>query len=112
MNDKSLIYDNSLISQKDFINAILYPIPKEQLPTFEINETQEFYYIYINSFYGNKHILEVSCKNDFLILKIKFKNTQKDSLSQRIFYLLNIDLNNILLHDCKHNVKLIIPKVS
>ena len=112
MNDKSLIYDNSLISQKDFINAILHPIPKEQLPTFEINETQEFYYIDINSFYGHKHILEISCKNDFLILKIKFKNIQKDSLSERIFYLLNIDLNNILLHDCKHNVKLIIPKVS
>jgi len=112
MNDKSLIYDNSLISQKDFINAILHPIPKEQLPTFEINETQEFYYININSFYGHKHILELSCKNDFLILKIKFKNAQKDSLSERIFYLLNIDLNNILLHDYKHNVKLIIPRVS
>jgi len=112
MNDKPLIYDNSLLSQKDFINAILSPTLKEQLPSFEINETSEFYYININSFYGDKHILEISCKNDFLVLKIKFKKTQKDSLSERIFYLLNIDLNNILLHDYKHNVKLIIPKVS
>ncbi len=112
MNDKSLIYDNSLLSQKDFIDAILSPAPKEQLPSFEINETSEFYYININSFYGDKHILEISCKNDFLVLKIKFKMTQRDSLTERIFYLLNIDLNNILLHDYKHNVKLIIPKVS
>ena len=111
MKDNSLIYDNSLINQKDFINAILYTTPKEQLPTCEIKETPEFYCININSFYGDKHILEISNKNNFLILKIKFKNTLKKSLSKRIFYLLNIDLNNILLHDYKHNLKLIIPKV-
>jgi len=112
MNDKYLIYDNSLLSKKDFINVILHPIPKEQLPTCEINETPEFYYINIDSFYGNKHILEISYENNFLILKIKFKNILKSSLPKRIFYLLNIDLNNILLHDYKHNVKLIIPRVS
>jgi hypothetical protein len=110
MKDNSLIYDNSLINQRDFINAILHPAPKEQLPTLQIKETSEFYCININSFYGNKHILEISYKNNFLILKIKFKNTIKNSISERIFYLLNIDLNNILLHDYNHNIKLVIPK--
>ena len=112
MNYNSLIYDNSLLSQNDFINAILHPTPKEQLPTCEIKETPEFYYISIYSFYGNKHILEISYENNFLILKIKFKDSLKSSLPERIFYLLNIDLNNILLHDYKHNLKLIIPKVA
>ena len=111
MKDNSLIYDNSLISQRDFINTILHPTPTEELPIFEIKETPEFYRIYIDSFYGNKHILEISYKNNFLILEIKFRNTQKNSVPERIFYLSNIDLNNILLHDYKHNVKLIIPKV-
>ena len=112
MNYNSLIYDNSLLSQNDFINAILHPTIKEQLPIFEIIETPKFYCIYINSFYGDKHILEISNKNNFLILKIKFKNTQKKSLPERIFYLLNIDLNNILLHDYKNTLKLIIPKIT
>jgi len=111
MKDNSLIYDNSLISQRDFINTILHPTPTEQLPIFEIKETPEFYCIYIDSFYCNKHILEISYKNNFLILKIKFRNIQKNSAHERIFYLLNIDLDNILLHDYKHNIKLIIPKV-
>lgn len=111
MKDSSLIYDNSLISQRDFINTILYSIPKEQLPTCEIKETPEFYYININSFYSNKHILEISYKNNFLILKIKLKDKLKNLSSKKIFYLLNVDLNNILLHDYKHNIKLIIPKV-
>ena len=112
MKDNSLIYDNSLISQQDFINTVLNPTPTEQLPIFEIKETPEFYCINIDSFYGNKHILEISYRNNFLILKIKFKNTVKSSLPERIFYLSNIDLNNILLHDYKHIVKLIIPKIT
>ena len=111
MKDNSLIYDNSLINQRDFINAILHPTLKEQLPTCEIKETIEFYCININSFYGNKHILDISYKNNFLMLKIILKNDLKISASERIFYLLNIDLNNILLHDYRHNIKLIIPKV-
>ena len=110
MKDNSLIYDNSLINQRDFIDTILHPVPKEELPTLQIKETPEFYCININSFYGNKHILEISYKNNFLILKIKFKNAIKHLVSERIFYLLNIDLNNILLHDYNHNVKLVIPK--
>ena len=112
MKDNSLIYDNSLINQKDFINTILHPTLKEQLPIFEIKETPEFYCINIDSFYANKHILEISYKNNFLILKIKLKDNIKSSVPERIFYLLNIDLNNILLHDYKHNIKLIIPKES
>jgi hypothetical protein len=112
MKDNSLIYDNSFIHQKDFINQILHPVIKDELPTYEIQETPEFYYINIKSFYGDRHILEISTKHDFLILKIKFKNTQKKSSFEGIFYLLNIDLNNILLHDYNHNLKLIIPKIN
>ena len=112
MNDNSLIYNNSLLSQNDFINIILSTTSKEQLPTCEINEASEFYYINISSFYGNKHILEISYENNFLILKIKFKNALEGSLRERIFYLVDIDLNNILLHDYRHNVKLIIPKAG
>ena len=40
MKDNSLIYDNSLISQMDFINTILHPIPKEQLPTLKLKKLQ------------------------------------------------------------------------
>ncbi len=112
MKYNSLIYDNSLIQQKDFIDQMLHPALKEELPTYEIKETSEFYYINIKSFYGDKHILEISAKHDFLILKIKFKNAQKKSSFERIFYLLNIDLNNILLNDYNHNLKLIIPKIN
>ena len=77
MKDKSLIYNNSLITQRDFINTILHPTQEEQLPTLEIIENQEFYCINIASFYGTKHILEISYKNNFLILKIKFKDAKK-----------------------------------
>ena len=112
MKDNSLIYNNSLIKRKDFITNILYSDTNEQLPTFEIKEAPEFYCINIDSFYGNKHILEISYKNNFLILKIKFKNALKNALPERIFYLSNIDLNNILLHDYKHDIKLIIPKIA
>jgi len=112
VKDNSLIYNNSLIRRKDFITNILYSDTNEQLPTFEIKEAPEFYCINIDSFYGNKHILEISYKNNFLILKIKFKNALKNALPERIFYLSNIDLNNILLHDYKHDIKLIIPKIA
>ena len=77
MKDNSLIYNNSLINQENFIDTILYSTEKEQLPTCEIKETPEFYCININSFYGDKHILEISNKNNFLILKIKSKNNFK-----------------------------------
>ena len=53
MKDNSLIYDNSLISQRDFINTILHPTPKEQLPILEIKEMQYYYNKYQNlSNYG------------------------------------------------------------
>lgn len=113
MQDTSLIYNNSLLSPKDFITAILHPEPKEQLPTCELEESPEFYYININSFYDDKHILEMSYKNNFLILKIFLNNNDsKNFLYQKIFYLSKIDLNNILLHDYKDSIKLIISKIS
>lgn len=112
MKDNSLIYNNSLLSPDDFITAILYPEPKEQLPTCELEESLEFYYINVNSFYDNKHILEISYKNNFLILKILLNNASKDFLYQKIFYLSKIDLNNILLHDHRDSLKLIIAKTS
>lgn len=111
MKNNSLIYNNSLMEQGDFINNILnLDIPNE-LPTYKIKETTKFYYINVASFYGDKHILELSAKNDFLILKIKFKNTLINSPIKIIFYLADIDLNNILLIDKNHNLKLIIPKL-
>lgn len=112
MKDNSLIYNNSLISPKDFIDTILHPELKGQLPTCELKEALDFYYISINSFYDNKHILEISYKNNFLILRIMLNSTFKELLLQRIFYLSKIDLNNILLHDYKDSIKLIISKIS
>lgn len=112
MKDNSLIYNNSLLSPRDFIDNILHPEPKEQLPTCEIEESPDFYYISINSFYDNKHILEISYKNHFLILKIMFNNDVKQFLFQRIFYLLKVDTRNILLHDYENSIKLIIPKTA
>lgn len=112
MKDNSLIYNNSLVSPRDFIDSILHPEPKEQLPTCEIEESPDFYYININSFYDNKHILEISYKNHFLILKIMFNNDVKQFLFQRIFYLLEVDTHNILMHDYENSIKLIIPKIA
>lgn len=109
MKSDSLIYNNSLISKENFINTILSTTPKTQIPTCEIKETPDFYLINIYSFYSDKHILEISYKNYFLILEIK-NNFQK-FLFNRIFYLKNIDSNNILLQDNKNQLKLIIPKI-
>lgn len=112
MKDNSLLYNHSLLSPKDFVDAILHPEPKEQLPTCELKETPDFYYIDINAFYDDKHILEISYENNFLILKIMLNNTFKEFLFKRVFYLSKIDLNNILLHDYKNSIKLIIAKTA
>lgn len=111
MKNNSLIYNSSLMEQGDFINNILNSDIQNELPTYKIKETPKFYYINVSSFYGDKHILELSSKNNFLILKIKFKNASKNSCIENIFYLTDIDLNNILLSDKNHNLKLIIPKL-
>ena len=112
MKDISLIYDNSLLSPQDFIDAILHPEPKELLPTCDLKETPDFYYIEINSFYDKKHLLEISYKNGFLILKIMLNNINKEILFQRVFYLSKIDLDNILLHDHENSIELIVAKTS
>lgn len=112
MKDNSLIYNNSLLSIKDFIDAILYTEPKEQLPICELTENPEFYYIDINSFSSDKHILEISYENNSLILKILSNDDIKKFLFQRIYYLSNINLNNILLHDYGNSMRLIIAKIS
>lgn len=39
-----------------------------------------------------------------------FNNNSKEFLFQRIFYLSKVDVSNILLHDNKSSLKLIIPK--
>ncbi|WP_297425982.1 hypothetical protein [Clostridium sp.] len=112
MKDTSLVYNNSLFSPEDFINSVLYTEPKEQLPTCDIEESPDFYYININSFYDDKHILEISYKNNFLILKFVLNNDFRNLLFERIFYLLKIDLNNILLHEHRNSINLIIPKAT
>ena len=111
MKDKSLVYNNSLIGKSEFIDAILAnDSPSQQVPTCEFKETPDFYNINIDSFYDDKHVLEISYKNSFLILKMKLKNNEK-FLFERIFYLKDIDSNNILLYDHKNQIKLIIPKI-
>lgn len=110
MKSNFLIYNNSLISKVEFIDAILTNNLQCQIPTCEIKETPDFYNINIDSFYGDKHVLEISYRSEFLILKLKLKNHNK-LLFERIFYLTDIDYNNILLCDHKNQIKLIIPKV-
>jgi hypothetical protein len=112
MKDNSLVYNNSLVHLKDFVDSILSPESKAQIPTCEIKETSDFYYININSFYDNKHALEISYTDNFLVLKITLNDDLKKFLFQRSFYLSKIDLNNILLHDYRNSIKLIIPKIA
>ena len=112
MKDNSLVYNNSLISPENFIDSILYHEPKEQLPTCDIEESPDFYYININSFYDDKHVLEISYKNNFLTLRFMLDDDFQQLLFQRIFYLLKIDLDYILLHEFKDSIKLIIPKIA
>ena len=111
MKDKFLIHNNCLMRPKEFINSMLSLNLEQQLPTFHIEESIDFYYINIDSFYDNKHILEISYKNHFLILKIMSNSNPKQFLFQQIFYLIKVDINNILLHDYKNNIRLIIPKI-
>ena len=112
MNKNSLICHNSLLNPESFIDNLLYPRIKEHLPTCELQETADFYYIDINSFYDNKHLLEISYKDNFLILTIMLNNTLKEFLLQRVFYLSRVDLNNILLHDYKNSITIILSKIS
>lgn len=112
MNVNCLIYNSSLKSPQDFINSILYTELKEQIPTCELEETSDFYYININSFNDDKHSLEISYKFNFFILTIVANNNSRETLFQRSFYFPQIDLNHILLHDFKDNIRLIIPKIN
>lgn len=111
MNTNCLIYNSSLKSPTDFIDSILYHELKEQIPTCDFEETSNFYYININSFCDDKHSLEISYKFNFFILTIVPNSTSRKILFQRSFYFPQIDLNHILLHDCKDTIKLVIPKV-
>lgn len=111
MNANCLIYNSSLKSPKDFIDSILYNEIREQIPTCDFEETSDFYYININSFSDDKHSLEISYKFNFFILTIVANNASRKILFQRSFYFPKIDLNNILLHDFRDSIKLIIPKV-
>lgn len=111
MKGNSLIYNNSLINKMKFIDSILINNSQSEIPTCEIKETPDFYNINIDSFHGDKHVLEISYKNYFLILKMILKNNKK-FLFERIFYLTDINSNNILLSDYKNQIKLIIPKVK
>lgn len=110
MNNHCLVYNNSLKSPLDFIDSILYSSLKAKLPTFDFEETREFYYIDVNSFNDDKHLLEISYKFNFFILTIKSNNDFNKTLLQRMFYLPEIDLNHILLHEFHDSMKFIIPK--
>jgi hypothetical protein len=111
MTNNLLILNTSLKTPTDFIDSILYSNCAQQLPTCDFEESLDFYYININSFDDNMHLLEISYKYNFLILIIKSNNNSNKILSQRIFYLPTIDLNHILLHEHKNAIKLIIPKI-
>lgn len=111
MNINCLIYNSSLKSPQDFINYILCTEIREQIPTCKLEETSDFYYINIDSFNGDKHLLEISYKFNFFILTIITNNSPRKTLFQRSFYFPKIDLNHILLHDFKDNIRLIIPKL-
>lgn len=112
MNTHCLIYNSSLKSPIDFIDSILYHELKEQIPTCNFEETPNFYYINIDSFCDSKHLLEISYKFNFFILTIVNSNPSRKILFQRSFYFPKIDLNHILLHDCKDTIKLIIPRIT
>lgn len=111
MNINCLIYNSSLKSPQDFINSVLYSEIKEKIPTCDLEETSDFYYINIDSFNDSKHSLEISYKFNFFILTIVDNSNSRIILFQRSFYFPQIDLNHILLHDFKDSMKLIIPKV-
>lgn len=111
MKSTSLVYNDSLMNTESLINLILSTTPKDEVPTCKIEEAPNFYYINIDSFYGDKHVLEISYKNNFLILKMKTNDIYKKFLFERMFYLEDIDSNNILLHDYKNQIKLVIPKL-
>lgn len=111
MKSTSFIYNNSLITKEEFIDTILTNIRHSQIPTCKIKEAPNFYNITIESFSHDEHLLEISYRNKFLILTMKLQNNKK-LLFERIFYLKDIDSNNILLYDHKTQLKLIIPKIQ
>lgn len=111
MSDNCLIHNNSLLKPKDFIDSILSSDPKDPILTCNLEESSDFYYININSFHNGKHLLEISYKYNFLTLAVMLNNASNDLLFKRIFYLPEIDLEHILLHDLKDSIKLIISKI-
>lgn len=111
MKGSSLVYNNSLILKEKFIDEILSKNFQETLPTCNIRETPEFYYIDIDYFLNNKHELQISYKHNFLILKCKLKNSINNFIFERIFFLENIDLNAILLCNHGSEIELIIKKI-
>ena len=112
MTDTSLVYNNKIMNIDQFIDSILnnhFSIKK--IPSCEIQENSQYYYIALNDYYKKNHTFQIYYKNNFLILQIRLRNYNSKILSTRMFFLPNININKISHSYYSNSVSLKIPKI-
>ncbi|NFF33453.1 protein phosphatase [Clostridium botulinum] len=112
MNNDSMLCYNSLLNKEDFIN---YFLDKKNLdskiPKINLKETYNFYYIDILFSSNRNYILEIFYKNNFLIFEF-YKYNDINYNFRRIYYLEDINIEEISLFKEKKEIKINIPKVK
>ncbi|NFS30162.1 protein phosphatase [Clostridium botulinum] len=112
MNNDSMLCYNSLLNKEDFIN---YFLDKKNLdskiPKINLKETYNFYYIDILFSSNRNYLLEIFYKNNFLIFEFYEYNNINYNF-RRIYYLEDINIEEISLFKEKKEIKINIPKVK
>ncbi|ACD24316.1 protein phosphatase [Clostridium botulinum] len=112
MNNDSMLCYNSLLNKEDFIN---YFLDKKNLdskiPKINLKETYNFYYIDILFSSNRNYLLEIFYKNNFLIFEF-YKYNDINYNFRRIYYLEDINIEEISLFKEKKEIKINIPKVK
>ena len=112
MADTSLVYNNQILNIDQFIDCILNNhFSAKQIPSCEIQENSQFYYIALNNYYKNNHTFQIYYKNNFLILQIRLRENNSKILSTRMFFLPIININKISHTYYSNSVTLKVPKI-
>ncbi|AOR24857.1 protein phosphatase [Clostridium taeniosporum] len=111
MSDSLLCY-NSLLNKEDFINYFLDKNTLDsKIPKINLKETCNFYYVDILFSSEKNYFIEVFYKNNFLIFKFYESNNINYNF-KRIYYLENINIDELSLSKNKKQIKINIPKLN
>ncbi|MDR5588344.1 MULTISPECIES: protein phosphatase [Clostridium] len=112
MNNDSMLCYNSLLNKEDFINYFLDKKTLDsKIPKINLKETYNFYYIDILFSSNRNYFLEIFYKNNFLIFEFYEYNDVNYNF-RRIYYLEDINIEEISLFKEKKEIKINIPKVK